>query len=55
VPYPVLVDGAAGIVATEAGVPVALLAFTVRDGRIAAIDALGDPARIEALGLEDYL
>jgi len=55
VPHPVLVDGAAGLVATEAGVPVALLAFTVRDGRIAAIDALGDPARIAALGLEAYL
>src|SRR3954471_5503166 len=39
-PYPVIVDGAPGFVATEAGVPVAVLAFTIADGRIIAIDAL---------------
>lgn len=48
---PAVVDGAAGFVATEAGVPVAVLAFRVRDGRITAIDALGPP-RVAALGLD---
>ena len=47
--HPAIVDGAAGFVATEAGVPVAVLGFTVRDGRITAIDALGDRARVAAL------
>src|SRR3954452_3209645 len=47
-----IVDGGPGVVATEDGVPVAVLAFTVAGGRITAIDALGDPPRIAALGLE---
>jgi RNA polymerase sigma-70 factor (ECF subfamily) len=50
--HPVIVDGAAGFVATEAGVPVAVLAFTVVDGRITAIDALEGPGRLAGLGLE---
>ena len=49
------VDGVPGFVATEAGVPVAVLAFTVRDGRITAIDAWGDQDRIAGLGLEAIL
>jgi RNA polymerase sigma-70 factor (ECF subfamily) len=48
-----IVDGAAGFVATEDGVPVAVLAFTVADGRITAIDALGGP-RLAGLGLEAF-
>src|SRR4051794_17352118 len=52
VAHPAIVDGAAGFVATEAGVPVAVLAFTIHDGRITAIDALGDPDRVARLGLE---
>ena len=44
-----------GLVATEAGVPVAVLAFTVRDGRITAIDALGGPTRLAGLGLEAFV
>jgi len=55
VAYPVLVDSAAGVVATEGGVPVAVLAFTVADGRITAIDALGGPARLAGLGLEAFV
>jgi RNA polymerase sigma factor (sigma-70 family) len=47
-----IVDGAPGLVATEAGVPVAVLAFTVADGRITGIDALGGPDRLAGLGLE---
>jgi RNA polymerase sigma-70 factor, ECF subfamily len=50
VAYPAIVDGAAGLVSTEAGVPVAVLAFTVEDGRITAIDALG-PTRVAELGI----
>jgi RNA polymerase sigma-70 factor, ECF subfamily len=52
VAHPAIVDGAAGFIATEAGVPVAVLAFTILDGRITAIDALADPARVAGLGLE---
>src|SRR4051812_4168476 len=52
--HPAIVDGAAGFVATEAGVPVAVLAFTVVDGRITAIDALTGPARVAGLGLEAF-
>ena len=50
--HPAIVDGAAGVVATLDGVPVAVLAFTVVEGRITAIDALGGPARLAGLGLE---
>jgi RNA polymerase sigma factor (sigma-70 family) len=53
--HPAIVDGTAGFVATEAGVPVAVLAFTVHHGRITAIDALGDPARIAGLDLEAFV
>jgi RNA polymerase sigma factor (sigma-70 family) len=53
--HPVIVDGLPGFVATEAGTPVAVLAFTVVDGRIAAIDALGGPGRLARLGLEDFV
>ena len=54
VAHPVIVDGAAGLVATEAGVPVAVLAFTVHDGRITAIDALSE-SRVAGLGLEAFV
>jgi RNA polymerase sigma-70 factor, ECF subfamily len=54
VAHPALVDGAAGFVATEGGVPVAVLAFTIHDGRIVAIDALGGP-RLAGLGLEAFV
>ena len=55
VAHPAIVDGAAGFVATEAGVPVAVLAFRVADGRITGIDALSDPARIAGLDLEAFV
>jgi RNA polymerase sigma factor (sigma-70 family) len=54
VAHPAIVDGAAGFVATEAGVPVAVLAFTIDDGRITAIDALGG-RRVAALGLDAFV
>ena len=53
--HPAIIDGAAGFVATEEGVPVAVLAFTVVDGRITAINALSGPARIAGLGLEAFI
>jgi RNA polymerase sigma factor (sigma-70 family) len=52
--HPAIVDGAAGFVATEAGIPVAVLAFTIDDGRITAIDALGG-RRVAALGLDAFV
>jgi RNA polymerase sigma-70 factor (ECF subfamily) len=52
--HPAIIDGAAGFVATEAGVPVAVLAFTVVDGRITGIDALGAD-RLAGLGLEQFV
>jgi RNA polymerase sigma-70 factor (ECF subfamily) len=55
VAHPALVDGAAGFVATEDGLPVAVLAFTVRDGRITEIDALGGPGRLAGLGLDAFV
>ena len=53
--HPAIVDGAPGFVAAEAGVPVAVLAFTVVDGRITAIDALAGPVRVAGLGLETFV
>jgi RNA polymerase sigma factor (sigma-70 family) len=48
VAHPAIVNGTAGFVATEAGERVAVVAFTVLDGRITAIDVLADPARVAA-------
>ena len=55
VAHAAIVDGAPGFVATEAGVPVAVLAFTVGDGRITAIDALDGPERLAGLDLEAFV
>jgi RNA polymerase sigma-70 factor (ECF subfamily) len=50
----VLVNGLPGILAwREEGTPFSLLAFTVVDGRIAAITAVTDPAVLAALDLPD--
>jgi RNA polymerase sigma factor (sigma-70 family) len=49
--HPVLVNGAAGVVTTLNGRPMAIIAFTVTDGKITAINALGDPTRLSALYL----
>ncbi|MBT2209365.1 MULTISPECIES: RNA polymerase sigma factor SigJ [Actinomadura] len=48
---PALVNGTAAVVAVSHGRPFSLLAFTVADGRIAAIDILADPERLAALDL----
>ncbi len=47
--HPVLVSGSAGMLITLDGRPFALLAFTVADGRIVEIDAIGDPDRVSRL------
>ena len=46
-----LVNGAAGVVMTAEGQPFAVVGFTVRQGKIAEIDILGDPARLRRLDL----
>ena len=48
---PALVNGAAGVVITVEGRPFAVMAFTVSNGRILAIDALNDADRIRRLDL----
>ncbi|MEU9701148.1 sigma factor-like helix-turn-helix DNA-binding protein [Streptomyces sp. NPDC047981] len=50
--YPALVDGAAGLVGqVEAGVAV-VMAFTVIDGRVTAVDVLMDPGHLDRLRVE---
>jgi RNA polymerase sigma factor (sigma-70 family) len=48
---PALVNGAAGVVVAPRGRPVAVVGFSVADGRIVEIDVLADPARLRALEL----
>jgi RNA polymerase sigma-70 factor (ECF subfamily) len=48
---PALINGVAGVVVTPRGKPFSVLAFTVRGGRIAAIDALADRERLAELDL----
>jgi RNA polymerase sigma-70 factor, ECF subfamily len=48
---PVLVNGVAGVVVAPHGEPFSVMAFTVVDGRIAAIDAVSDPERLRRLRL----
>lgn len=53
-PYlrPALVNGAAGVLVAPGGRLFAVMAFTVSEGKIASIDALLDPDRLEALGID---
>jgi RNA polymerase sigma factor (sigma-70 family) len=48
---PVLVNGAAGVVVFLRGRPFAVIGFTVRGGKVTAIDALADPERLRQLDL----
>jgi RNA polymerase sigma factor (sigma-70 family) len=52
-PYvaPAIVNGAAGAVIAPNGQPFSVMAFTVTNGRIAAIDVLLDPERLQELKL----
>lgn len=49
--YPVLVNGVPGVVSLSQGQPLSVMAFTVRDGRIIALDILTDPERLARLDL----
>jgi RNA polymerase sigma-70 factor (ECF subfamily) len=44
--HPALINGAAGVVITIDGRPHNLMAFTVADDRVAAIDVIADPERV---------
>jgi RNA polymerase sigma factor (sigma-70 family) len=48
---PALVNGALGAVSTRDGAPFSVAGFTVRAGRIVAIDILADPERLRRLDL----
>jgi hypothetical protein len=52
-PYvrPALVNGAVGVVVAPGGRPFVVMGFTVAHGKIVAIDALADPARLRELDL----
>ncbi|NED95915.1 sigma-70 family RNA polymerase sigma factor [Phytoactinopolyspora alkaliphila] len=52
---PVLVNAAAGVIVAPRGAPVAIMGFTVRGGRIVAIDVLADPVRIGQLGVSAFV
>jgi RNA polymerase sigma factor (sigma-70 family) len=43
---PVLVNGSAGIIVRRHGRPLAVMGFTVTDGKIAVIDSIADPERV---------
>jgi RNA polymerase sigma-70 factor (ECF subfamily) len=47
--HPALINGMAGVVITVHGRPYAVMGFTVAQGRIVEIDAIADPARVEAI------
>ncbi|MFC8730850.1 sigma-70 family RNA polymerase sigma factor [Luteimicrobium sp. NPDC057192] len=51
-PYPALVNGAAGVVVAPQSTAQFVMAFTVVDGRIVAIDVLADPERLEGIDVE---
>ena len=48
---PVLVNGAPGVVVAPEGKVISVMAFTVVDGRVAAIDAIADPERLSYVEL----
>jgi RNA polymerase sigma factor (sigma-70 family) len=49
--HPALVNGVAGAVTTRNGVAVSVGAFTVRGGKVVALDILADPDRLRSLDL----
>jgi RNA polymerase sigma factor (sigma-70 family) len=46
---PAVVNGAAGVVITVRGRPVAVVGFTVAEGKIVEIDAIADPGRVRRI------
>jgi len=51
---PVLVNGAPGVLVAPHGRLASVMCFTVRNGKVAAIDVLADPARLDQLGLTTW-
>jgi RNA polymerase sigma-70 factor (ECF subfamily) len=51
---PVLVNGAAGIVVASDVVPLSILGFTVRGGKIVEIDILADSERLRRLQVASH-
>jgi hypothetical protein len=49
-----VINGAAGLVISRAGRPMAVASFTVRRGVIVAIDILADPVRLGQLDLTAF-
>jgi hypothetical protein len=49
---PARVNGAAGVVWASRARPFSVVGFTVRGGRIAAIDILADPARLHRIDVD---
>jgi RNA polymerase sigma factor (sigma-70 family) len=49
--HPVMVNGAAGVVITLGGQPMAVMGFTISGGKIVEIDAITDPDRLSRLDL----
>jgi RNA polymerase sigma-70 factor (ECF subfamily) len=52
---PVLINGGPGFLVARDGQPIALMAVTVRDGKIAEMDVLADPDRLARLDLTAVL
>jgi RNA polymerase sigma-70 factor (ECF subfamily) len=48
---PAIVNGGAGAIVEAPGMPPVVVAFTVAGGRVAAIDIIGDPAKLRRLDL----
>jgi RNA polymerase sigma-70 factor (ECF subfamily) len=48
---PALIDGAPGLVWSQAGRPRVVFGFTIRDGKVASIDLIADPERLAQLDL----
>ncbi|WP_030302297.1 sigma-70 family RNA polymerase sigma factor [Streptomyces katrae] len=53
--HPVFVNGFPGVLALAEGKPMSLMAFTVKDGKIAALDILTDPERLARIDLGSVL
>jgi RNA polymerase sigma-70 factor (ECF subfamily) len=48
---PALVNGAAGLVTAPEGIPLSVMGFTIRHGKIVEIDILADPERLRQIDL----
>jgi RNA polymerase sigma-70 factor (ECF subfamily) len=51
---PALVNGAAGVIATAGGRPLAVMGFTVTEGKIVEIDGIADPERVRRIAADVF-